>query len=166
MRILAYAIGKEVDALHANNVRLLHIGELTALSKQLQKQVVEAIERTRNNDGITLVLAFNYGGRAELVRAVREIVASGIEPGEIDDALIARHLYTAGIPDPDLVIRTAGEMRLSNFLVWQAAYAEYYSTPACWPEFDGAEVERALDAYAGRKRRYGGLLTDEQQHLV
>ncbi len=166
MRILAYAIGKEVDALHANNVRLLHIGELTALSEPLQKQVVEAVERTRNNDGITLVLAFNYGGRAELVRAVREIVASGIEPGEIDDALIARHLYTAGIPDPDLVIRTAGEMRLSNFLVWQAAYAEYYSTPACWPEFDAAEVERALDAYAGRKRRYGGLLTDEQQHLV
>jgi undecaprenyl diphosphate synthase len=166
MRILAFAIAKEVQALHRNNVRLLHIGDLSALSGALQKQVRDAIELTRDNTGLTLVLAFNYGGRAELVQAVREIVASGVDPKAVDEDLIARHLYTSGIPDPDLVVRTAGEMRLSNFLVWQTAYAEYYSTPACWPDFDVDEVARALDAFAGRRRRYGGLLADEADRLV
>ena len=106
---------------------------------------------------MTLCLAFNYGGRAELVEAVRRIVQDGDPPQQIDEALISRYLYTAGLPDPDLIVRTAGEMRLSNFLIWQAAYSEYYSTPTLWPDFNEAEVEKALIAYSQRQRKFGGL---------
>jgi undecaprenyl diphosphate synthase len=166
MRILAHAISREVNALHANNVRLLHIGDLSALSPALQKQVRAAMELTKENTGLSVVVAFNYGGRSELVETVREIVASGVAADDVDEALISEHLYTVGMPDPDLVVRTAGEMRLSNFLIWQTAYAEYYSTPACWPDFDTDEVAKALDAFASRRRRYGGLLADEKDLLV
>ena len=104
---------------------------------------------------MTVALAYDYSGRSEMTRAIRTIAAEGIPASEIDEELVSRYLYTAGIPDPDLIVRTAGEMRLSNFLLWQAAYAEYYSTEVYWPDFDEAEVAKALDAYAGRKRTYG-----------
>jgi len=104
---------------------------------------------------LTLNVCFNYGGRAEIVDAVRAIVANGVPADQITEELIERYLYTRGLPDPDLVIRTAGEMRLSNYLIWQVAYAEYYSTPVLWPDFDHDDFVAALDAYAGRKRRFG-----------
>ncbi len=157
MRLVGRVIDRELNALHENNVRLLHLGSLDPLSPDLQRRVREAIALTRDNDGLTVCVAFNYGGRAEIVEAVRRIVADGVLPDRIDEDLFSCYLNTHGIPDPDLVIRTAGEMRLSNFLIWQAAYAEYYSTPAYWPDFDEAEVDRALAEYARRGRRFGGL---------
>jgi undecaprenyl diphosphate synthase len=155
LRLAGRFIEKELAALHENNVRLLHIGSLDGLSPELAKRVIEAQELTRDNTGITLCIAFSYGGRAEIVDAVKRMIADGIDAADIDETAFASYLNTQGIPDPDLVIRTAGELRLSNFLIWQAAYAEFYSTPAYWPDFDVAEVERALEAYAARERRFG-----------
>jgi undecaprenyl diphosphate synthase len=155
--LLGRVIDRELNALHEKGVRLVHLGSLEPLSAELQRRVHNAVELTRNNQGLTVCVAFNYGGRAEIVEAVKRIVAEGVPAEKIDEALFGSYLSTYGLPDPDLVIRTAGELRLSNFLIWQAAYAEYYSTPVYWPDFDEAEVERALQAYAGRARRFGGL---------
>lgn len=155
MNILESVIDRELNQLHANGVQLRHIGDLGGLSDVLQRKVRKAVELTRNNDQLTLNIAFNYGGRQDLVQAFRRIVADGIAPEQIDEKLIDYYLYTAGQPDPDLVIRTGGEMRLSNFLLWQASYAEYYSTPAFWPDFDREELLKALVQYASRERRYG-----------
>jgi undecaprenyl diphosphate synthase len=110
---------------------------------------------TRNNDKLTLNVAFNYGGRGEIVQAVRQIVADGIPTGDIDETLISHYLYTHGQPDPDLIVRTSGELRVSNFLIWQGAYAEYYATPTFWPAFDRYELWLALQHYQGRERRFG-----------
>jgi undecaprenyl diphosphate synthase len=164
MRLVGRVIDRELNALHENNVRLLHLGSLDPLSPDLQRRVREAIELTRDNDGLTVCVAFNYGGRAEIVDAVRRIVEDGVAAESIDEALFSCYLNTHGIPDPDLVIRTAGEMRLSNFLIWQAAYAEYYATPVYWPDFDEAEIDRALAEYARRGRRFGGLGEAEQSN--
>lgn len=157
MRLLVRVLNREVRALHENGVRLVHLGRLDALDEHIRRRVEEAIELTRNNDRMTVAVAFNYGGRAEIVDAVRRIVADGVRPEDVDEALIASYLYTAGLPDPDLIIRTAGEMRLSNFLLWQGAYAEYYSTPTYWPDFDEREIALALEAYSRRLRKFGGL---------
>jgi undecaprenyl diphosphate synthase len=157
MRLIGRVLDRELAALHENGVRLLHIGDLEPLPSDLRRKVCDAIELTRNNTGITVNVAFNYGGRAEIVEAVRRAIRAGIEPEDLTEASFGSFLDTAGLPDPDLVIRTAGEMRLSNFLLWQAAYAEFYATPVYWPDFDEAEVERALAAYAQRGRRFGGL---------
>ncbi|HEY7270129.1 MAG TPA: polyprenyl diphosphate synthase [Dehalococcoidia bacterium] len=157
IKLLGRVLERELRALHENGVRLVHIGSLEPLSPDLQKKVCDAIELTRGNTGLTVCLAFNYGGRAEIVEAVRRIVAEGIPASEISEDVVAAHLTTKGIPDPDLIIRTAGEMRLSNFLLWQAAYSEYYSTPVFWPDFGEAEIDRALDAFAARERRFGGV---------
>jgi len=155
--ILEQMLQREVKNLHRNGVRLRHLGRLEGLSAGLQREIARAIELTRDNSRITLNVAFNYGGRAEIADAVRRILAEGVAPDEVDEATIGGHLYTAGQPDPDLIIRTSGEMRLSNFLVWQAAYAEYYSTPTYWPDFDREELRKALEAYGQRRRRFGGL---------
>lgn len=157
MSLIGEFIDREVDNLHNNGVQLRHIGRLQGISDELQERIHAAIDLTRNNDRIILNVAFNYGGRTEILDAVRRIVAEGIRPDEINDALLNRYLYTAGLPDPDLIIRTGGEMRISNFLIWQAAYAEYYSTPTFWPDFDEAELYRALQAYSQRERRFGGV---------
>jgi undecaprenyl diphosphate synthase len=117
--------------------------------------IERAVERTRSNEQLILSVAFNYGGRQEITRAVRRIVEAGIPPEAIDEACVGRYLETAGLPDPDLIIRTSGEMRLSNFLLWQAAYSEYYSTPTLWPDFDRQTMVTALDAYGHRDRRFG-----------
>jgi undecaprenyl diphosphate synthase len=122
--------------------------------------VLDAIDLTKGNTEMTVAVAFDYGGRAELVDAVRRIIVDGLSPDKVDEETISSYLYTTGMPDPDLVIRTAGEMRLSNFLIWQAAYAEYYSTPTYWPDFGPENIEEALRAYAGRERRFGGLGLD------
>jgi undecaprenyl diphosphate synthase len=155
MHILSEYIQREVGELHRNGVQLRHSGRLAGISETMQEQIRDALELTKNNDRIILNVAFNYGGRAEILDAVRRIIADGIKPEQVDEALFNCYLYTAGLPDPDLIIRTGGEMRISNFLIWQAAYAEYYATPTYWPDFDREELRRALEAYAQRDRRFG-----------
>jgi undecaprenyl diphosphate synthase len=146
-----------VDQLHQNGVRLRHIGRLDGLSPDVRKAIAHMMTLTRDNTKLDLNVCFNYGGRAEIVDAVRAIVSTGVAPDEITEDLIHRHLYTRDLPDPDLIIRTGGEMRLSNYLVWQAAYSEYYSTPVLWPDFDHDDFVAALDAFATRKRRFGKI---------
>jgi len=155
MNILETVIDRELKQLHANGVQLRHLGELEGLSPVVQRKVRDAIELTRNNDQLILNIAFNYGGRQELLRAIRRIIDEGIPAQEVDETLIDYYLYTAGQPDPDLIVRTAGEMRLSNFLLWQSSYAEYYSTPVYWPDFSREELLKAIANYAQRERRYG-----------
>jgi undecaprenyl diphosphate synthase len=155
MNILEDVIHRETQALHKQGVRLLHLGSTDGLSQGLQDAVGHAVELTKDNGNITLNVAFNYGGRAEILEAVRRIVQEGIPPQEIDEAIFSSYLNTAGMPDPDLIIRTAGELRLSNFLLWQSAYSEYYCTPALWPDFDEEELHMALVAYSQRQRRFG-----------
>ncbi len=157
IRLIPRFLERELKDLHENGIRLVHIGKLDPLDPAIRSKVEDAIELTKNNARMTVALAFNYGGRAELVDAMQRIAADGIAPERIDEKLLSSYLYTADLPDPDLVIRTAGEVRISNFLLWQCAYAEFYATEAYWPDFDEAEIERALEAYAGRERRYGGL---------
>ena len=157
MRIMEEVIDQETANLHKDGVKILHLGHLDGLSERLQQKVQYAIELTKHNTRCTLCIAFNYGGRAEVVDAVRRILRDGITSDNIDEALISRYLYTTDLPDPDLIIRTGGEMRLSNFLIWQAAYSEYYATPTLWPDFGPEEIERALIAYSERERRFGGL---------
>ncbi|MBI2916698.1 MAG: di-trans,poly-cis-decaprenylcistransferase [Chloroflexi bacterium] len=157
MRILRRVIERETQTLHREGVRLRHLGRLDELSPALQKAVWRAIELTKDNTSITVSVAFNYGGRAEILDAVKRLVGDGLSPDQLDEPAFSQFLYTNGLPDPDLIVRTAGEMRLSNFLIWQAAYAEYYSTATLWPDFDESEVDRALQAYAQRQRRFGGL---------
>ena len=157
LAILQEVIRSEAQELHRNGVRILHIGRLDRLPDKLSREIVNAVELTRDNDRLTLTIAFDYGGRADIVSAIKSIVTDGVPPDDIDDRVIARHLSTGSTPDPDLVIRTGGEFRISNFLLWQSAYAEFYSTPVQWPDFDGDEVDRALDAYRHRQRRFGGV---------
>jgi len=162
MELLKSVIGKEARELHKNNVRIRHIGSSDRLSRELKNDIQRAVKMTARNTGMTLAMAFNYGGRAEIVQAVRGIIAEGLTPEEIDELCVEKHLYTAGMPDVDLVIRTSGEMRTSNFLIWQAAYAEYYFTSVLFPDFDEQELEKALEAYGQRKRRFGGLESREE----
>jgi undecaprenyl diphosphate synthase len=157
MKILERVLEREVENLHREGVKLRHIGELEGLSDSLRESVSNAIELTKDNERLTLNVAFNYGGRTEIVRGARKLVEMNVDPSEVDEDLFSQYLYTAGLPDPDLIIRTGGEMRLSNFLIWQSAYAEYYSTPTYWPDFDKEELYRALQAYAQRDRRFGRL---------
>jgi undecaprenyl diphosphate synthase len=157
MRLLSRFLKRETNHLHENGIRLVHLGNLAPLKPKLQQEVQEAIALTRENEKMTLAIAFNYGGRAEIVEAVRAIVASGVPPEDVSEELVAAHMCTAGLPDPDLVIRTAGEMRISNFLLWQSAYAEFCSLPVYWPDFDLPQIDECLLAYSGRERRFGGL---------
>ena len=158
LRLLAEGLTRELPTLQKNQIQLRHLGTLDGVPEGTAARIRDAVEQTKHNERLILNVAFNYGGRAEIAHAVREIVRRGIPPEEIDETTISRFLYTAGLPDPDLVVRTAGEMRLSNFLLWQASYAEYYATPTFWPDFDEAELQRALDAFASRERRYGKRL--------
>ena len=155
MRLISQSIRDELDELDANGVQIRHSGRLSGVDPKLAEQIRAAIERTKHNDTIVLNVAFNYGGRAEIVDAIRHIMRDGIAPDEVTEELISRYLYTAGLPDPDMIIRTGGDYRLSNFLTWQAAYAEYYSTPTYWPDFDEAELQQAVAVFQGRDRRFG-----------
>jgi len=148
-------IDQELSNLDEEGVQLHHIGRLDRISQRLRQKVLEAIEQTKDNENLILNVAFDYGGRAEIVDAVRQIIAERVPAEEVDEELIGEHLYTAGYPDPDLIIRTSGEMRLSNFLVWQAAYAELYVTPRFWPDFNKEELYKALVEYNRRDRRFG-----------
>jgi len=155
--ILESFIDKYVLGIHERGIKLRHLGRLNELPQNLQLTINKAIELTKNNTGMTLSLAFNYGGRAEIVDAVRHIIADGVPPEKIDEKSFNSYLYTAGLPEVDMVIRTAAEQRLSNFLIWQSAYSEYYSTNVLWPDFDKKEMEKALLDYSRRQRRFGGL---------
>ena len=155
MRLISQGIKDELDELDARGVKILHSGRLDAISPSLQNEIMMAVERTRRNDTIILNVAFNYGGRAEIADAVQKIVQEGIAPAAITEETIASHLYHPELPDPDLIIRTGGEFRLSNFLIWQAAYAEFYSTPLYWPDFDEEALRRAVAVYQQRDRRFG-----------
>ena len=160
MRILETVIDRELHELHANGVQLRHIGELDGIHPGLQKKIRRAMELTHNNNKLILNIAFNYGGRNEIVRAVKRIVQDGIPADKIDEKLISSYLYTSDLPDPDLIIRTSGELRVSNFLIWQGAYSELYATPTYWPDFNEEELRQALIDYGKRNRRFGK--TDEQ----
>jgi undecaprenyl diphosphate synthase len=157
MSILERVIDRELKELDANGVQIRHVGRLNGVSERLQRKIQHALEMTAHNDRLILNVAFNYGGRAELVDAIRQMVADGIPPEQVDEATVSRYLYTGGQPDPDLIIRTSGEMRVSNFLLWQGAYSEYYVTPTYWPDFGPEELIKALKHYGRRKRRFGGL---------
>jgi undecaprenyl diphosphate synthase len=157
--IMAEVIRTETEELHRNGVRVRHIGRSEGIPPELARAISEATARTKDNDRLVLNVAFNYGGRAELVDAVRRMIADRVPPEQVDEDLIGRYLYTGGQPDPDLIVRTAGEMRLSNFLIWQSAYAEYYFTETYWPDFGREELKQALFSYENRERRYGRVLT-------
>ena len=161
LELLAKAVRDETADLHRNDVRILHLGRLDRLSPKLRREIEQAIEMTKDNTGLTLSIAFDYGGRDEIVEATRRIVAEGIPAEQIDETLFGRYLQTPTIPDPDLLIRTGGESRISNFLLWQSAYSEFYSTPVHWPDFDEQEMERALEAFRLRRRRFGSLSPEE-----
>lgn len=155
--LLGRVIDKETQNFHKEGIKLNLLGNLGGLNPTLQKKVHDALELTKDNKEMTLSIAFNYGGRAEILRAVTEIIKQGPLPEEINEEVFSRHLYTAGLPDPDLIIRTGGELRLSNFLLWQSAYSEYYSTLTYWPDFGEEEIKKALAVYRQRQRRFGGL---------
>lgn len=157
MAILADEIEPQTRELHQAGVRLVHLGDLEPLDTGLQAAIAQAQAVTHGNHRVQLNIAFNYGGRDEILQAVRRILADGVTPEQVDESLFRRYLYTEGCPDPDLIIRTGGEQRISNFLLWQGAYSEYYHTPALWPDLDAAELDRALAAYARRRRRFGAL---------
>jgi undecaprenyl diphosphate synthase len=158
MKLIEQAAKDELRAMHRNNVRIRVAGRIDEVPPGLRKALIEGIETTKGNTGITFTLAINYGGRAEIVDAVRDIVASGAEPEMVDEALIAAHLYNPTHPDPDLMIRTAGEMRWSNFLLWQAAYCELFVTSVTWPEFSDTELLQAVAAYQARIRKFGAVV--------
>jgi len=152
LALLSKRIDQETQAFHEANVRLLHLGRQDRMSQRLKKKVQTAIELTKDNTGLTLCLAFDYGARDEIVNAARRIIDAGIRDDDIDEAMFARYLYRPDIPDPDLVIRTGGERRLSNFLLWQAADTELHFTDALWPDFGRADIDAALAAYADHRR--------------
>jgi undecaprenyl diphosphate synthase len=157
LSLLARKIDQETRSFNRENIRLLHLGRLDRMSQKLREKVRAAVELTRNNTGLTLCLAFDYGGRDEIVQAARRIASAGISGNNIDGSMFVRYLYSADIPDPDLVIRTGGESRLSNFLLWQAAYSELYFTPVLWPDFGRKDIEEALSEYKRRRRRFGKI---------
>lgn len=157
MALFADASERETRALHRNGVRVCHVGAMNGVSPHLARAILRAVELTKNNTKLTFNVAFNYGGRAEIVDAVRRIVAADVSEDCIDEALISRYLYTAHVLDPDLVIRTAGEMRLSNFLIWQSAYSEYYATATLWPDFGRDDLLSAIESYSSRHRTFGKL---------
>jgi undecaprenyl diphosphate synthase len=160
MKIFARVLDQEIDELHAQGVCLHHLGELTGISPALQEKVRGALDLTKDNDRLILNVAFNYGGRAEILHAVKQMLEDGVKPDELTEELFSSYLFTAGLPDPDMVVRTSGELRISNFLIWQAAYAEYYPTPALWPDFGREELYEAIVAFNQRERRFG-LLPEE-----
>jgi undecaprenyl diphosphate synthase len=155
MNLFSDTIRREVDELARRGIELRFSGRLQDLSPALQDQIRQANERTRVSARAILNIAINYGGRQEIVDAIRELAREGADLTQLEEASVAGHLYTRGLPDPDLVIRTAGEMRLSNFLLWQAAYSEFYCTQTLWPDFGQADFDEALDSYQRRIRRFG-----------
>ena len=161
MRILEDVIDRELPELHEQGVQLRHIGDLDRLKPELREKVLGAIELTKDNNRLVLNVAFNYGGRDEIIYAIQHMIEDGVQSEDVTEDLISQYLFTAGVPDPDLIIRTSGELRGSNFLIWQGAYAEWYFTPTFWPNFDREELRKALEEFGQRERRFGR--TSKQQ---
>ena len=157
MHILSDVIDREMGELHKEGARLVHIGHLDGLSNVLQNKVRQAIEMTKDNQRITIVLAFNYGGRDEIITGIKQMLEDGVDPEIVDADLVSQYMFTKDLPDPDLVIRTSGEQRTSNFLTWQTVYSEWYFSPVYWPDFDKEELRKAIEDYNKRNRRFGGL---------
>ena len=157
MQLFGETIESEVDELHQNGVQIRVIGDRMQLSDRLQRKVGDAEALTAHNTRAILNVAINYGGRREIVAAIRELAARGVDLTQLDEELLSRALYTAGLPDPDLIVRTAGEMRVSNFLLWQAAYAELYVTDTLWPDFGETSLNEALHAFSRRERKFGAV---------
>lgn len=155
MRILEDVIDRELRELHDQGVQLRHIGRLDRLKPHLRQKVLDAIEYTKDNNRLVLNVAFNYGGRDEIVCAIQHMIKDGVKAEDVTSDLVSEYLFTAGEPDPDLIIRTSGELRGSNFLIWQGAYSEWYFTPTYWPDFDKEQLRLALEEFANRERRYG-----------
>jgi undecaprenyl diphosphate synthase len=153
--LLETRIEKVSDDFHRHNIKLRHLGGLEGLKPNLQKTIKTAIELTENNTGMVLSFAFNYGGRSEIIHAVRRLLREGVPAEEVDEERFRHYLYTDGLPDVDLLIRTGGELRISNFLIWQSAYSEYYFSSVLWPDFSLAELKEAILAYSHRQRRFG-----------
>jgi undecaprenyl diphosphate synthase len=157
LNLLQEIIDEEALKLHRQGVRIRHLGQLERLPRNLQVAINKIVDLTKNNTGLNFSFAFSYGGRTEIVDAVRRLITEGVPAEKIDEKLFNSYLYTADMPEVDLVIRTGGELRVSNFLIWQAAYSEYYFTDVLWPDFDKKEIDQALLAYSQRQRRFGGL---------
>jgi undecaprenyl diphosphate synthase len=157
LHLLSQSIDEEIQRFHQANIKLVHIGKPDRLPLELKRKVKSATELTKDNTGMTLCLAFDYGSRSEIVDAVRCIKEGNVSPESISETIFSSYLGTADIPDPDLLIRTGGEFRLSNFLLWQVAYSELYFTPVSWPDFNEKEIEKALLDYKQRQRRFGNL---------
>jgi undecaprenyl diphosphate synthase len=155
MKLFEDVIDRELQELFDQGVQLRHIGRMDRLKPGFRQKVLDAIEYTKDNDRLILNIAFNYGGRDEIVCALQQIVRDGVKAEDITSELVNRYLFTAGVPDPDLIIRTSGELRGSNFLIWQGAYSEWYFPPTYWPDFDKEELRRALEEFSHRERRYG-----------
>ncbi len=155
LRIFESVIDRELQELHDQGVQVRHIGRLDKLKPSFREKVLRAIEYTRENNTLILNVAFNYGGRDEIVSAIQGMIRDGVKPEEVNNELVSRYLFTAGVPDPDLIIRTSGEQRGSNFLIWQSAYSEWYFPATYWPDFDKEELRKALEEYSHRERRYG-----------
>ncbi len=163
MRILEDVIDRELNELNEQGVQIRHLGRLDQLAPRLQSKVMDAVRQTQHNSRLVLNVAFNYGGRDEIVHAIQQIIKDGVAAEEVTPELVSRYLYTAGVPDPDLIIRTSGELRISNFLIWQAAYSEWYVTPTFWPDFGKEELRKAIEAFARRDRRYGKVTAPEYE---
>lgn len=161
LQILGEMIDQEIQHAQEKNIKFQHLGKFDGLPEELKEKIQRAMRLTRNNTGMTVSIAFNYGGRDEILEAVRRLISKNVSIDSINETLFSQHLYTAGLPDPDLIIRAGGEMRLSNFLIWQAAYAELYYTPVLWPDFGRAEIDKALATYSQRQRRFGSLKPGE-----
>jgi len=157
MRLTVSSIAEQLVFLHSEGIKITHLGEKSSLPSEVTEAIKKCEKTTLHNDKLILNLAFNYGGRSEIVKAVKKLVEDRVRPREINEYQIETRLYTNGIPDPDMVIRTAGEMRLSNFLIWQTAYSEYYSTETLWPDFNESDVSKAIDVYRRRTRKFGEL---------
>jgi undecaprenyl diphosphate synthase len=157
MRLFESVIDRELQELHDQGVQLRHIGRLDGLKPAFRKKVLQALEYTCDNDRLILNIAFNYGGRDEIVCTIQRMIEDGVKADEVTTDLVKRYLFTSGVPDPDLIIRTAGELRGSNFLIWQGAYSEWYFPPVYWPDFDKEQLRLALEEYSHRERRYGRL---------
>jgi undecaprenyl diphosphate synthase len=160
MRIFENVIDSELQELHDQGVRLRHIGRLDRLRPSFRKKVVEAMDYTKDNDRLILNIAFNYGGRDEIVCAIQAMIRDGVQADDVSDNMVSQYLFTAGVPDPEMIIRTSGELRGSNFLIWQGAYSEWYFPATYWPDFDREELLKAIREFNQRERRYG--LTAEQ----
>lgn len=158
MSIFDEVFERELAELHRQGARLRHIGRLDGVRKSLREKVLKGMEMTKDNKRLVLNVAFNYGGRDEIVQAIKAMLKDGIDPEEINEERVSQYLYTAGMPDPDLVIRTSGEQRISNFLIWQAAYAEWVFPETLWPDFGRDELLAAIQEFGQRERRYGLVL--------